>query len=85
VDSLKVLDPERPIREADVVGLSGPVDARGVAPRRGEMDVQVRCFHIRKLALYRRFDVSAFDNLPARHHPGGIKAAHGDIVQRGNL
>jgi len=44
------------------------------------MDVQVLCFHIRKLALYRRFDVSAFDDLPARHHPGSIKAAHGECA-----
>ena len=29
------------------------------------MDVQGRYFHIRKLALYRRIDVSAFDNLIA--------------------
>lgn len=44
------------------------------------MDVQVLRFHIRKLALYRRFDVSAFDDLPARHHPGSIKAAHGECA-----
>ena len=55
--------------KADVICLSDPVDARSVAPRRSEMDVQVLCFHIRKLALNRRFDVSAFDNLPVRHHP----------------
>ena len=42
------------------------------------MDVQVLCFHIRELALYRRFDVSAFDDLPACHHPRSIKAAHGE-------
>jgi hypothetical protein len=62
--------------KADVIGLSDPVDARGVAPRRGEMDVQVLCFRIRELALYRRFDVTAFDDLPACHHSRSIKAAH---------
>src|SRR5262249_25503414 len=58
--------------------LSDAVDARSIAPRCGEMDVQVLCFHIRELALYRRFDVSAFDDLPACHHPRSIKAAHGE-------
>ena len=53
-----------------------PVDARGVASRRREMDMQVLCFRIRELALYRSFDVTAFDDLPARHHSRSIKAAH---------
>jgi hypothetical protein len=66
--------------KADMSGLSDPVDARSVAPRRSEMDVQVLCFHIRELALYRRFDVSAFDDLPVRHHPRSIKAAHGECA-----
>jgi len=44
------------------------------------MDVEVLCFHIRELALYRRFDASAFDNLPARHHSRNIKAAHGECA-----
>ena len=65
-----------PFTQSDVVSLSNPVDARGLAPWRGEMDVEVLCFHIRELALYRLFDVSAFDNLPARHHSRTIKAAH---------
>ena len=60
--------------------LSNPVDARGVVPWRCEMDVEVLCFHIRELALYCRFDVSAFDNLPARHHSRNIKAAHGECA-----
>src|SRR5262249_41677235 len=38
--------------------LSDPVDARGVAPRRGEMDVQVLCFRVRELALYRSFEAA---------------------------
>ena len=52
---------------AGVIDLCDAVDARGIAARRGKMDVQILCFHIRELALYRRFDVGAFDDLPARH------------------
>src|SRR5215472_5415777 len=48
--------------------LRGPVDPCCVAPRRGEMDMQVLRFRVRELALYRRFDVGALDDLPARHH-----------------
>ncbi len=66
--------------KADMSGLSDPVDARSVTPWRGEMDVQILCCHIRELALYRRFDVSAFDDLLARHHPRSIKAAHGECA-----
>src|SRR5262249_25283505 len=66
--------------KADIIGLSDPVDARGVTPRRGEMDVQVLCFRIRELARYRSFDVTAFDDLPARHHSRGIKAAYGECA-----
>jgi hypothetical protein len=42
------------------------------------MDVQVLCFRILELALHRSFEVSAFDDLPARHHSRCIKAAHGE-------
>jgi len=42
------------------------------------MDVQVLCSHVCELTLYRRFDVSTFDDFPARHHSRGIKAAHGE-------
>ena len=41
------------------------------------MNVQIFCFRICKLALNHHFEVSALDDLPARHHPRGIKAAHG--------
>jgi hypothetical protein len=44
------------------------------------MDVKVLCFRIRELALDRGFDVSAFDDLPARHHSRSIKAAHGECA-----
>jgi hypothetical protein len=33
------------------------------------MDMQVLCFRIRELALYRRFDVSALDDKDKNHHP----------------
>src|SRR5215471_12100885 len=66
--------------QCDVIGLWDAVDARSVAPRRGEMDVQILCFHIRELARYCLFEVSAFDDLPARHHPRSVKAAHGECT-----
>src|SRR5205823_13796213 len=74
------LNAVRPEATPNVIGLSDSVDARGVAPRRGEMDVQVLCFRILELALYRSFDVSAFDDLPARHHSRSIKAAYGECA-----
>ena len=48
--------------------------------RRGEMDVQILCFPIRELARNCRFEVSTFDDLPARHHPRSVKAAHGECA-----
>ena len=56
------------------------VDPCCVAPGRGKMDMQVFCFRIPELALYRRFDVSALDDFPARHHSRSIKAAHGECA-----
>jgi hypothetical protein len=44
------------------------------------MDVQILCFHIRELARYCRFEVSTFDDLPARHHPRSVKATHGECA-----
>src|SRR5215472_4318248 len=70
--------PVRP--KAHVVRLRDAIDPCRVAPRRGKMDVQVLCFRVRELALYGRFDVSALDDLPARHHSRSIKAAHGECA-----
>ena len=64
------------------VRLRDAVDPCCVAPGRGKMDMQVLCFRIRELALYRRFDVSALDDIPARHHSRSIKAAHGECALR---
>jgi hypothetical protein len=67
-------EPQRcPLLIQNVIGLSHSVDARGVTPRRGEMDVQVVCFLIRELALYRGFDVSAFDDLQPLIIPAASK------------
>ena len=44
------------------------------------MDVQVLCFRIFELALQGSFNVTAFDDLPARHHSRSIKAAHGECA-----
>src|SRR5262249_32521025 len=54
------------------------VNARCIASGGSKMDVQVVCSHVCELTLYCRFDVSPFDDFPARHHPRGIKAAHGE-------
>src|SRR3974377_1133629 len=62
------------------VRLRDAVDPCCVAPGRGKMDMQVLCFRIGELALYRRFDVSALDDLPARHHSRSIKSAHGECA-----
>jgi hypothetical protein len=64
----------------NVVRLGDAFDPRCVAAWRGKMDMQVLCLRIRELPLYRRFDVSALDDLPARHHSRSIKAAHGECA-----
>ena len=40
--------------------------------------MQILCFHIRELARYCCFEVSAFDDLPTRHHPRSVKATHSE-------
>src|SRR6516225_713898 len=66
--------------QADIIRLADAVDPCCVAAGRGKMDMQVLCFRIRELTLYRRFDVGALDDLPARHHSRSIKAAHGECA-----
>src|SRR5262249_33296186 len=63
---------------ADIVRLPRPVNARCIASGGSKMDVQVVCSHVCELTLYCRFDVSPFDDFPARHHSRGIKAAPGE-------
>jgi len=69
-----------PGQKADIIDLCDAVDAGSVAACRGEMDVQILCFPIRELARNCRFEVSTFDDLPARHHPRSVKAAHGECA-----